>query len=66
VAISAVKQKSVHVQAHKFWPIKKRLSGPLPDKIDILVNDSKVLNGSLINSDTLSNSQRLTALDSIE
>jgi len=44
---------------------QKRLSGPLLDRIDIIVNVSRVSNESLLCSDTLINTQHLTALESI-
>jgi len=45
---------------------QKRLSGPLLDRIDMFVNVSQVPNESLINSDSLSNLQHLTASESIK
>jgi len=44
---------------------QKKLSGPLLDRIDLVVNVSKVPNELLLNTDSLSNIQHLTALDSI-
>ena len=44
---------------------QKRLSGPLLDRIDIIVNVSRVPNESLLSSDTLNNQQHLSAIESI-
>ncbi len=44
---------------------QKKLSGPLLDRIDLVVNVSKVPNELLLNTDSLSNIQHLTALGSI-
>lgn len=44
---------------------QKRLSGPLLDRIDLRVNVSRVSNEDLLNKDSLTNNQHLTALDLI-
>ena len=44
---------------------QKRLSGPLLDRIDIVISVSRVSNESLFNIDTLDNSQHLTAVELI-
>lgn len=44
---------------------QKKLSGPLLDRIDLIVNVSKVPNELLLNSDSLSNTQHITALELI-
>lgn len=40
---------------------QKRLSGPLLDRIDLTINVSRVPNKSLLNTESLNNSQHLTA-----
>ena len=44
---------------------QKRLSGPLLDRIDLVVNVSRVPNGSLLNRESMDNSQHLTAMEII-
>jgi magnesium chelatase family protein len=44
---------------------QKKLSGPLLDRIDLVVNVSKVPNELLLNTESLSNSQHITAIDLI-
>jgi len=44
---------------------QKRLSGPLLDRIDLIIHVSRVPNESLLNTDTLSNSQHVSAMQSI-
>lgn len=44
---------------------QKRLSGPLLDRIDLIVNVSRVSNESLLCSDSLINTQHLTATENI-
>ncbi len=44
---------------------QKRLSGPLLDRIDLIVNVSRVPNESLLENNTMSNTQHTTALNSI-
>ncbi len=44
---------------------QKRLSGPLLDRIDLVVNVSRVSNDSLLNADSLNNSQHLSAVEII-
>ena len=44
---------------------QKRLSGPLLDRIDLIVNVSRVPNEALLNKDSLTNNQHLTAIESI-
>jgi len=44
---------------------QKRLSGPLLDRIDLVVNISRVPNESLLNTDSLNNCQHLSAIDDI-
>ncbi len=44
---------------------QKRLSGPLIDRIDLIVNVSRVPNESLQDKESLSDSQHVTALDEI-
>lgn len=45
---------------------QKKLSGPLMDRIDLVVNVSRVPNESLLSTSTLINSQHLTALEAIK
>lgn len=44
---------------------QKRLSGPLLDRIDMFINVSRISNESLLSTDTLVNSQHITALERI-
>lgn len=44
---------------------QKRISGPLLDRIDLIVNVGKVSNEELLSSETLTNTQHLTALEKI-
>lgn len=44
---------------------QKKLSGPLLDRVDLVVNVSRVTNESLLHIDSLNNSQHLSAVDSI-
>jgi magnesium chelatase family protein len=44
---------------------QKRLSGPLLDRIDLIVNVSKVPNEILLDPNTLNNSQHLTSMEQI-
>jgi magnesium chelatase family protein len=44
---------------------QKKLSGPLLDRIDLIVNVSRVPNESLLHTDSLNNNQHLLAVDSI-
>ena len=44
---------------------QKRLSGPMLDRIDLIVNVSRVSNESLFKTDSLNNLQHLSAIDSI-
>ena len=44
---------------------QKRLSGPLLDRIDLVVNVSRVPNEELLNTDSLSNCQHLSAIELI-
>jgi len=44
---------------------QKRLSGPLLDRIDLIVNVSRVSNDSLLSKDSLTNSQHLSAMEQI-
>lgn len=44
---------------------QKRLSGPLMDRIDLVVNVSRVPNELLLNAESLSDSQHITASDLI-
>ncbi|HZJ34425.1 MAG TPA: YifB family Mg chelatase-like AAA ATPase, partial [Candidatus Angelobacter sp.] len=44
---------------------QKRLSGPLLDRIDLVVNVSRIPNCSLLNADSLNSLQHLSALDII-
>jgi len=44
---------------------QKRLSGPFLDRIDLIVNVSRVSNNSLLQTITLNNSQHITSLESI-
>jgi magnesium chelatase family protein len=44
---------------------QKRLSGPLLDRIDLIVSVSRVPNESLLNTDSLNNCQHLSAVDDI-
>ncbi|MBC7943057.1 YifB family Mg chelatase-like AAA ATPase [Candidatus Saccharibacteria bacterium] len=45
---------------------QKRLSGPLLDRIDLVVHVSRVPNETLLNMESLNNSQHLLAIDSIK
>lgn len=45
---------------------QKRLSGPLLDRIDLVVNVSRIPNELLFNDKSLGNSQHLSAMDSIK
>lgn len=44
---------------------QKRLSGPLLDRIDLVINVSRVPNDSLLSTSLLQNTQHLTAVESI-
>ncbi|MEI7539794.1 MAG: YifB family Mg chelatase-like AAA ATPase [Candidatus Saccharibacteria bacterium] len=44
---------------------QKRLSGPLLDRIDMIINVSRIPNESLLSIDTLNYKQHITAMDSI-
>ena len=44
---------------------QKRLSGPLMDRIDLVINVSRVSNKSLLSPESLSFSQHITAMESI-
>jgi magnesium chelatase family protein len=44
---------------------QKRLSGPLLDRIDLIVNVSRISNESLLAKDSLVNIQHLSAIDNI-
>ncbi len=44
---------------------QKRLSGPLLDRIDLIVNVSRISNESLLSKDSLVNVQHLSAIESI-
>lgn len=44
---------------------QKRLSGPLLDRIDMVINVSRVSNESLLDTDSLDNSQHISALNEI-
>lgn len=44
---------------------QKRLSGPLLDRIDLIINVSRVSNEALLETNTLSNKQHLSALEQI-
>jgi magnesium chelatase family protein len=59
------KTKECSCTSSQILAYQKRLSGPLLDRIDIFVSVSQVSNESLINSDSLSNLQHLTASESI-
>lgn len=45
---------------------QKRLSGPLMDRVDLVINVSRVSNESLLSPESLSFSQHLTAMESID
>lgn len=45
---------------------QKRLSGPLLDRIDLIVNVSRIDNKELLNDNTLSDKQHLSAIESIQ
>ena len=59
------KTKECTCTSNQILAYQKRLSGPLMDRIDLVVNVSRVPNESLLNQDSLSNYQHLTALESI-
>ncbi|MCX6728855.1 MAG: YifB family Mg chelatase-like AAA ATPase [Candidatus Saccharibacteria bacterium] len=60
------KTKECSCTSSQILGYQKRLSGPLLDRIDIFVGVSQVPNEALINSDSLSISQHLTASESIK
>lgn len=60
------KTKECTCTSNQILAYQKRLSGPLLDRIDLIVNVSRVPNESLLGDNVLSNSQHLTALDSIK
>ncbi len=60
------KTKECTCTAGQILAYQKRLSGPLLDRIDIVVNVTRVPNESLINNKPLSNIQHLTAMNSIK
>jgi len=57
--------KECSCTSNQVMAYQKRLSGPLLDRIDLIVNVSRVPNESLLCSDSLTNTQHLTALESI-
>jgi magnesium chelatase family protein len=54
----------LHKHTDNFLP-KKKLSGPLLDRIDIVINVSRVPNEDLLSTDSLSNCQHLSAIEQI-
>jgi len=56
------KTKECTCTTNQIIAYQKKLSGPLLDRIDIIVNVSKVPNELLLSSKPLSNSQQLTAM----
>lgn len=59
------KEKECICTSSQIISYQKRLSGPLMDRIDLVVNVSRVPNESLLTTDSLDNTQHLTALESI-
>ncbi len=59
------KTKECSCTSMQILAYQKKLSGPLLDRIDLVVNVSRVPNESLLSSNTLSNTQHLTAVDQI-
>lgn len=57
--------KECSCTSNQILTYQKRLSGPLLDRIDLVVNVSRVPNESLLNKDSLINKQHLTAIDQI-
>lgn len=57
------KTKECTCTTNQIIAYQKKLSGPLLDRIDIIVNVSKVPNELLLSSKPLSNSQQLTAME---
>ncbi|MEI7918574.1 MAG: YifB family Mg chelatase-like AAA ATPase [Candidatus Saccharibacteria bacterium] len=60
------KTKECSCTSNQIIAYQKRLSGPLMDRIDLVVNVSRVPNEALLVADSLINSQHLTASDSIK
>ncbi len=59
------KTKECSCTSNQIIAYQKRLSGPLMDRIDLIVNVSRVPNEALLVPDSLINNQHLTASDSI-
>ena len=59
------KAKECTCSSSQIIAYQKRLSGPLMDRIDLVVHVSRVTNESLLNTDSLNDIQHLTALKSI-
>ncbi len=60
------KTKECSCTSNQIIAYQKRLSGPLMDRIDLIVNVSRVPNEALLVADSLINNQHLTASDSIK
>jgi len=57
--------KECSCTSNQVMSYQKRLSGPLLDRIDLVVNVSRVPNESLMSADMLINTQHLSAVDKI-
>lgn len=59
------KTKECSCTSTQILAYQKRLSGPLLDRIDLIVNVSRVSNESLLNGSSLNNSQHMSAVEVI-
>ena len=59
------KAKECSCTNNQITSYQKRISGPLMDRIDIVVNVSRVPNNELLEQSMLNNNQHLTAIESI-
>ncbi len=59
------KTKECSCTSTQILAYQKKLSGPLIDRIDMIINVSRIPNESLLPSDSLHNNQHLSALDDI-
>jgi magnesium chelatase family protein len=60
------KTKECSCTSNQIVAYQKKLSGPLMDRIDLVINVSRVPNDTLLNNNSLTNSQHLTALEQID
>jgi len=58
--------KECSCTSNQILAYQKRLSGPLLDRIDLIVNVSRVSNEALLQTDSLSNLQHLSAMETIK